>query len=134
MWRSAAADPLPAGGTDIYTIDVTNAGPSDAVGVVLADTFSSLKNVSYSSSDLYAPAGSSPATASSPSGSLSAPGPALSESLNLPAGASIQFIITGTLAAGAPGTLTNTVAPPPIRRGQTIPFRRTPAAAMSRRR
>jgi uncharacterized repeat protein (TIGR01451 family) len=86
-----------------YTILVANAGPSDATGATVTDTFPS-----GFASPTWAVVGSSggaSATTTSGSGSIS-------DSVTLPAGSSITFQATGT-ATGA-GTLTNTatVSPP----------------------
>ena len=106
----AGSDPLTVGGVDIYTIVVTNNGPSDANGVSLADTFSSLTGVAYTSAALYARTGSAPPTAGSASGTLSDANLALGESLNLPAHSVIEYTVTGTVAVGAPATLTDAVS------------------------
>ena len=94
------ADPVEIGGIDIYTIVVTNNGPSAVTGVTLADTFSNLTGISYTSTALYEPTGHSVPTASSASGSLAGTGPTLIDSLNLSSGSIIKFTITGTIALG----------------------------------
>lgn len=84
-------DPVNAGGQVIYTIVVTNDGPSDAVGVSVADTL---------------PAGM---TLVSTSGCSNDPSGVPNCSLgNLAAGASSSYTVTVQVAAGVSGTLTNT--------------------------
>ena len=130
----AGYDPVTIGGIDVYTIDVTNNGPSNVTGAKLVDTFSNLTGVSYTSSQLYfvnnANTTASAPTASSPSGTLNGASPTLNETLNLSAGSVFQFVVTGTVAAGAPSTLTNnvTVAVPS---GTTDSFPANNTAAVS---
>ena len=99
------SDPLTVGGMDIYTIIVTNNGPSNETGVIVQDTFPFLTDVTYSSAVLTA-AGTVTGNSSSsaPSSSLT-----LSETLTMTAGAIVQYTIIGTVAAGASGTLSDSV-------------------------
>lgn len=81
-----------------YTIIVSNNGPSDAVGATFTDTFpSSLTNVSYTSTS------SGGATGNTANGTGN-----LSETLDLPAGSSVTYTVTATVASGATGTVVNT--------------------------
>ena len=77
----SGSDPLTIGGTDVFTIEVSNNGPSDAIGATLADTFSNLTGVSYASAALYHVNNSNfvaaTPTASPASGSLAGTGPTL---------------------------------------------------------
>ena len=106
------SNPLAVLGVDTYTIDVTNAGPSDVTGATLSDTLTSLTGVSFSSSTIYKPTGASAVSISTPSGTLAGTSPVLSETMNIPVGGEIQFVITGTVASGttAPSILTDTVS------------------------
>lgn len=104
------SDPLDVGSLDVYTIVVTNNGPSaitgtpGSTGLTVADTFpSTLTGVTYSSQVLYGTAaGNSQGT--SPSNSL-----ALDDVLTMSSGAIVQYTVTGTVASGAPSTLSDTV-------------------------
>src|SRR4029079_11382661 len=93
-------NPLNVGGIDTYIITVTNNGLSDVTGATLTDTFTSLSGVSYTSATLYQPTGSSAVSISSPSGTLAGTSPVFSETLSIPAGGVIQFVVKGTVAAG----------------------------------
>jgi uncharacterized repeat protein (TIGR01451 family) len=103
------SDDVSVGGVDVYTIVVTNNGPSDVTGASLSDVFSNLTGVSYTSNALYNRTGYAAPTASSPSGTLAGAGATLNESLNMSAGSIMEFTVTGTIASGAPATLSNTV-------------------------
>ncbi len=98
---SATATP---GNTVTYTIVVTNAGPSDVTGAVVADTFPAiLSNINFTAVQT---GGASGFTASG-SGNIS-------NTVNMPAGSKITYMATATVSAAATGTLSNTatVAPP----------------------
>ena len=92
------------GQTVTYTITVTNAGPTDAVGAHVSDVFpAALTGVTWTC----AGTGGGVCT---PSGSGS-----ISESVTVPVGGTVTFTVTGTVSAAAVGVLVNTasVAPPP---------------------
>ena len=87
-----------------YTITVTNAGPTDAVGAVVTDVFpAALTGVTWTCVG----AGGG---VCSPSGSGS-----INESVTVPVGGTVTFTATGTVSPAAVGVLVNTatVAPPP---------------------
>lgn len=87
-----------------YTIVASNAGPSDALGATVSDSLpAAVTGATWTCTG--AGGGSCPASGT---GSIAA-------TVNLPAGASVTFTVTGTVAEDAAGTLTNTatVAPPP---------------------
>src|SRR6185437_2829214 len=114
------ANPLHVGQTDIYTIVVTNfqttAAGSDAIGATIStDALSQLTGIHFSSAVLYTPDNAVIPTFTTASGVL-ANGAAFNDTFNLSSGSIIQFTITGTVAAGASGTITNTatVAAPGI--------------------
>ncbi|WP_457668343.1 isopeptide-forming domain-containing fimbrial protein [Thiolapillus sp.] len=85
------ADPVNAGDQVIYTIVVTNDGPSDAVGVTVADTLPTGMTLISSNGCSNDPSGV-------PNCSLG----------NLAAGASTSYTVTARVASGISGTLTNT--------------------------
>jgi uncharacterized repeat protein (TIGR01451 family) len=92
------------GQTVTYTITVTNAGPTDAVGAHVTDAFpAALTGVTWTC----AGTGGGVCT---PSGSGS-----ISESVTVPVGGTVIFTVTGTVSAAAVGVLVNTatVTPPP---------------------
>jgi uncharacterized repeat protein (TIGR01451 family) len=86
------------GATTVYTIVVTNAGPGNADGVVVTDTFPGLTGVTFTA-----------VGAAGAAGFTAAGSGALGDTLTLPAGASVTYTVTGTVAVAAGGTLTNTV-------------------------
>ncbi len=88
------------GVADTYTIIVSNAGPSDAPGVEIDDTFPAIFT-----SPMWTTAVSGGATVVVPTGSgnISTAGGAF-----LPSGGSITYTVTGTISAGATGTMSNT--------------------------
>ncbi len=79
-----------------YTVTVTNAGPSDAVGATLTDTVPALL-----SGVTWTCAAVNGACASSGTGSLN-------ESINVAVGGTVTFAVTGTVVGSATGTITNT--------------------------
>ncbi|NLF73134.1 MAG: DUF11 domain-containing protein, partial [Candidatus Anammoximicrobium sp.] len=95
------------GQTVTYTIVVSNAGPATAAGAQVIDTVpATLTGVTYTS---LATGGATGNTASG-NGSLN-------DTVTLPAGSAIIYTVTGTVSAGATGTLTNTaqvISPPTI--------------------
>ncbi|MFL9483866.1 gliding motility-associated C-terminal domain-containing protein [Chitinophagaceae bacterium LWZ2-11] len=97
-----------AGSNITYTIEVDNAGPSDASGVIITDAVpAQIKNVTW----ITALQGSATVTASGASGS----GNAINIKGNIPAGASnkILITITGTVDPAYTGTVTNTATVTP---------------------
>jgi uncharacterized repeat protein (TIGR01451 family)/fimbrial isopeptide formation D2 family protein len=89
--KSDDVDPVNAGDQVVYTIEITNDGPSDAVGVTVVDTL---------------PAGM---TLISTSGCSNDPAGVPNCSLgNLTVGASTSYTVTVRVDASASGTLTNT--------------------------
>ena len=88
-----------------YTITVSNAGPSDAVGATVSDTFpAELTNVTWTCAP--AGAGSSCANAAGAGN--------LNESVNVGAAGTVTFTVMATVASSAMGTISNTaiVTPP----------------------
>jgi uncharacterized repeat protein (TIGR01451 family) len=85
-----------AGGSVTYTITASNAGPSNATGATVADTFPASLTCTWTC----AGAGGGTCTASG-SGNLS-------DSVNLPSGGSVTYTASCTLSAAATGTLSNT--------------------------
>lgn len=87
-----------------YTISVANAGPSNAPGAVVSDSFPAAVNgVAWS---CVASGGASCAVAGAGD---------INDIVSLPVGGSLVYTATGTVSAAATGTLSNTatVAPPP---------------------
>jgi uncharacterized repeat protein (TIGR01451 family) len=87
------------GNTVTYTIVVSNAGPGDATGVSVADTFdpSQFSSVSYTSTQTGGVTGNT-ATGSGD----------IADTVDLPVGASVTYIVTATVDPAATGTLSNT--------------------------
>ncbi len=81
----------------VYTITASNAGPSDAPSVTIADTFpASLTGISWT-------------CVGADSGVCTASGTGdINDTANLPAGGSVTYTVNATIAASAAGTLTNT--------------------------
>jgi uncharacterized repeat protein (TIGR01451 family) len=86
-------------GTSVtYTITVSNAGPSDANGVSVADTFPGiLTGVTFTS-----------VAAGGATGNTAAGAGNISDTVNMPAGSSITYTVNATIASSATGNLTNT--------------------------
>jgi len=85
-----------------YTIVVSNAGPGDVIGATVTDALpAALLGAGWTCS---ASAGSS----CSPSGSGN-----INDTVNLAAGGTASYIVIGTVAAGATGTISNTVTVTP---------------------
>jgi uncharacterized repeat protein (TIGR01451 family) len=99
--KSDSPDPAVAGRNLVYTIDVTNDGPADALGVIVTDTLPS--GVSYVSNTDGCAQGPGPGTLTCYLGDLRS-------------GATESFTVTVRVAedlvytAGGPVTITNTVA------------------------
>ncbi|HEV7768290.1 MAG TPA: IPTL-CTERM sorting domain-containing protein [Thermoanaerobaculia bacterium] len=93
---SATATP---GGSTVYTITISNAGPSAAATASLVDTFpAACTSVTFTSS---ASGGASGNTAAG-AGNIN------DAALNLPAGASVTYVATCNISASATGNLVNT--------------------------
>ena len=92
-------------GTPIsYTIVVTNAGPTAVTGALVSDNFpAELTGVTYTSS-----------TTGGAIGNTAAGNGNIADTVDLPVGATITYVVNATIAAGATGTLINTatVSPP----------------------
>ena len=85
-----------AGGTTIYTITASNAGPSAVTGATIADTFPASLTATWTC------VGASGGTCTA-SGSGN-----INDTVNLPVGASVTYTVSATINASASGTLTNT--------------------------
>ncbi len=84
------------GGSVTYTITASNAGPSNATGATVADTFPASLTCTWTC----AGAGGGTCTASG-SGNLN-------DTVNLPSGGSVTYTASCTISAAATGTLSNT--------------------------
>ncbi len=84
------------GGSTTYTITASNAGPSNATGATVADTFPASLTCTWTCVG----AGGGTCTASG-SGNLG-------DTVNLPAGGSVTYTASCTISASATGTLSNT--------------------------
>jgi uncharacterized repeat protein (TIGR01451 family) len=96
------------GGSVIYTITVTNSGPSDVIGAIFSDAIP-VQVASWTWS--CAPALGAVCTV----GLI--PGPALfTDTVNIPAGKSIVYTVTAVISGVAVGPMTNiaNIAPPPV--------------------
>ncbi|MCA9168387.1 MAG: DUF11 domain-containing protein, partial [Planctomycetales bacterium] len=86
------------GQTTTYTIVVTNSGPSDVSGATVTDNFpAALSSVSYTSTS----AGGATGNSATGTGDIS-------DTVDLPAGSSITYVATATVAPSASGSVTNT--------------------------
>ncbi len=86
------------GGSVTYSITASNAGPSNATGATVADTFPASLTCSWTC------AGAGGGTCSSPgSGNINT-------TVNLPAGGSVTYTANCTIAGSATGTLSNTAS------------------------
>jgi uncharacterized repeat protein (TIGR01451 family) len=82
-----------------YTITVTNAGPSSVAGATVSDVFpADLLNVSYTSS-----ASGGAVSGNTPNGTGN-----INDTLDMAAGSSVIYTVSGTLADNAEDTLSNT--------------------------
>ena len=84
------------GGSVTYTITASNAGPSNATGATVADTFPASLTCTWTCSG----AGGGTCTASG-SGNIN-------NTVNLPSGGSVTYVASCTISAAATGTLSNT--------------------------
>ena len=84
------------GGSVTYTITASNAGPSNATGATVADTFPASLTCTWTC----AGAGGGTCTASG-SGNIN-------DTVNLPSGGSVTYTASCTISAAATGTLSNT--------------------------
>ena len=84
------------GGSATYTVTASNAGPSNAPGATVADTFPAVLTATWTCVG----AGGGTCTASG-SGNIS-------DTVNLPAGGSVTYTVSAAIAAGATGSLSNT--------------------------
>ena len=84
------------GGSVTYTITASNAGPSNAPGATVADTFPASLTATWTCVG----AGGGTCTASG-SGNIGG-------TVNLPAGGSVTYTVSATVSASATGTLSNT--------------------------
>ncbi len=87
------------GQTVTYTIVVSNAGPSDATGATVTDTFpAAITSASWT-------------CATSGGGSCTASGAGnLSDTVNVPAGATLTYTVLAAISSSAIGTLSNTAS------------------------
>jgi len=85
-----------AGGAVTYTLTASNAGPSNANGATVADTFPASLTATWTCVG----AGGGTCTASG-SGHIN-------DTVNLPVGGSVTYTATAAISAGATGTLSNT--------------------------
>jgi uncharacterized repeat protein (TIGR01451 family) len=91
------------GSTLTYTIVVTNAGPSDALGASVDDTLPAAFT-----------GGTFTATATGGATGFTAAGAGnISDTVNLPAGSTITYVVTGIVNPAATGTLSNTATVTP---------------------
>ncbi|MCA9213673.1 MAG: DUF11 domain-containing protein [Planctomycetales bacterium] len=89
---------LSPGESTTYTIVVSNEGPTDATGATVTDAFSSnFTSVTYTSSANGGASGNSAAGTGD-----------INDTVNLPAGSSITYLATATLANSVSGNITNT--------------------------
>ncbi len=87
---------VPQGGTVTYTVVLSNTGPNTATGVKLSDVMSSLIT-----SDTFTATAAGGATGFTTSGTGN-----LNETVNLPAGSSVTYTVTGHVSpTAAPGTV-----------------------------
>ena len=93
-------DPITDAAMLTYTITVANSGPSDAVGVVVTDTFpAEFETPSWT------------CVANGAASSCTSPGNTnLSETVNIAAAGSVVYTVNGTINAGASTSLSNTAA------------------------
>lgn len=83
-----------------YTIVVSNAGPSDAFGAAVADTFpASLANVSFTSA----------ATGGATGNAVNGTGD-ISDTVDMPVGSTITYTVMANVATDAAGTIDNTAS------------------------
>ena len=126
IWRSAKTDGVTtatAGGSVTYTITASNAGPSNAPGATVADTFPAALTATWTCVG----AGGGTCTAAG-SGNID-------DTVNLPAGGSVTYTASASLAASATGTLVNTatVTAPAVSATRTRQTTRRPTPTRSSR-
>jgi uncharacterized repeat protein (TIGR01451 family) len=86
------------GGKMSYTVDVTNTGPADATGVKIASLIDpNILGVTFTSTAFNGATGNATVGAGN-----------LNDTVNLPAGSKITYVIGGTVATGISGNLTST--------------------------
>jgi uncharacterized repeat protein (TIGR01451 family) len=85
-----------AGGSVTYTIVASNAGPSNATGATVADTFPAVLTATWTC----AGAGGGTCTAAGAGN--------INDAVNLPSGGSVTYTVSATVSAAATGTLSNT--------------------------
>ncbi len=91
---------IDAGSPITYTIVVSNAGPDASNGSIVTDTVpATITGVNWTCGS---PTGGATCGAASGSGN------SISTTANLPSGSTLRYTVTGTVSAGASGTLTNT--------------------------
>ena len=95
--KSDGVTTVTPGTTTTYTIVVSNTGPSDAIGATVTDT---LPLAVTSATWNCTPSGGAACTASGSGG--------ISDTVNVPAGATLTYTLIATISSGATGTLTNT--------------------------
>ncbi len=93
------------GATTTYTIVVSNAGPSNVIGATVTDILPAAII-----SDTFTASATGGATGFTPAGSGN-----ITNTVNMPAGSTITYVVVATISASATGTLVNTatVAAPP---------------------
>jgi uncharacterized repeat protein (TIGR01451 family) len=96
--KTDGTDTVVPGTTTTYTVVVANAGPSPADGVSVVDL---LPTGVSSATWTCTPTSGASCSAASGSGSINT-------TVNLPAGASVQFVMTASIAPGAAGSIVNT--------------------------
>jgi uncharacterized repeat protein (TIGR01451 family) len=97
IFKTDGAATVAAGSSLTYTIIVSNTGPSAVIGATVADTFpASLTGVTFTASSTGGATG-----ATSGSGNIN-------QTVNLPVGSTITYIVTGTVSPTATGTISNT--------------------------
>jgi uncharacterized repeat protein (TIGR01451 family) len=88
-----------AGGTTTYVVTVRNVGPSAANGTIVDDTLpAAFSGATWTAT----PAGGATGSAGSGTGSIH-------ETVNLPAGGSLTYVLTAAVAAGANGVAADSV-------------------------
>ena len=98
------------GASVTYTIVASNAGPSDATGAVISDTFPDGFTVTN-----FKGKGTANTLGALPTGFTAAGGTNISDTVNMPAGTSITYTVVGTLGSSLPaGSLVNNakITPP----------------------
>ncbi|MGK2859513.1 MAG: DUF7507 domain-containing protein, partial [Thermoanaerobaculia bacterium] len=84
------------GGSVTYTITASNAGPSDALGATVADTFAAVLTATWTCVG----AGGGTCTAAGAGD--------INDIVNLPSGGSVTYTVNATISAAAVGTISNT--------------------------